>query len=172
MPAGRKPLPRKFHVLNGTDRPCRRNEDEPKPDIDNEVPRPPKEIPTAAKKKWKELAKEFHASGILTKIDYDALETYCKTWATLKEAEELIKKTVMSIKTADGTTIKTGLITVTKNGNVIQSPLLNIINTARRDGIKFLSEFGATPSSRTKIKVDTQQKKKNRFAINAQQASS
>jgi P27 family predicted phage terminase small subunit len=167
MTAGRKKKPTQFHVINGTDRPCRRNENEPTPEIDDEIPRPPKHLKKHAKEEWKRMSKILYNNGLLTQLDYPEFEIYCQAWAILKEAEALMKKSLISMKTSDGTSIKTGLIMVTKNGNVINSPFLNIANKARRDCHMFLSEFGMTPSSRTKTKDVNSQKKQNRFSNNA-----
>lgn len=172
MTAGRKKLPSKFHVLNGTDRPCRRNENEPTPEIDSEIPKPPKHLSKKAKKEWARMSKVLYNNGLLTQLDYAEFEIYCQAWGVLEEAEELMKKSLISMKTSDGTSIKTGLIMVTKNGNVINSPFLNIANTARRDCHKFLSEFGMTPSSRTKTKAEKRNKNTNRFSENSKTQAS
>lgn len=169
MTAGRKKLPRQFHILNGTDKPCRRNDNEPQPEIEDEVPKPPKGLTGIAKRKWTEMAKKYHASGILSVLDYDALEIYCETWSVLQEAKTMMKKTIVSVNLADGRTIKTSLIMMTKNNNIVNSPFLGIANTARRDCHKFLSDFGGTPSSRTKLKVEGKIKQTNKFSINKKQ---
>ncbi|HJZ06319.1 MAG TPA: phage terminase small subunit P27 family [Patescibacteria group bacterium] len=166
MTAGRKRKPTQFHVINGTDRPCRRNENEPIPEIDSEIPLPPAHLTDHAKVEWLRMSKVLYNNGLLTQLDYAEFEIYCQAWGVLREADELMKKTFISMKTSDGTSIKTGLIMVTKNGNVINSPFLNIANTARRDCHKFLSEFGMTPSSRTKTKDVNSQRKQNKFYNN------
>jgi P27 family predicted phage terminase small subunit len=158
MPAGRKPLPRKFHILNGTDRPCRRNDDEPIPESDIDIPKPPTHLSASAKKEWKRMSKVLHSTGLLTQLDYSQFAIYCQAWGRWVDAEKKISDTSMVVKTA--------------NGNPINNPYMNIANTAMRDCHKFLSEFGMTPSSRTKIKVENQQKNQNKFTSNAQQANS
>ena len=169
MPAGRKKLPTQFHILNGTDRPCRRNDEEPIPESDFNIPKPPKHLSKSAKKEWGRMSKILHSNGLLTKLDYSEFEIYCQAYGRWVDAEELMKKTPTYIKLADGTKIGTGMIMMTKNGNAIQSPLLNIATSAMRDCDKYLSEFGMTPSSRTKIKVGNAQKKQNKFTVNTQQ---
>lgn len=157
MPAGRKRLPMKLHVLNGTDRPCRRNEDEPTPEGYAEIPEPPAHLSRAAKKEWKRMSQVLHSNGLLTQLDYSQFAIYCQAWGRWVDAEKKISDTSMVVKTA--------------NGNPINNPYMNIANTAMRDCHKFLSEFGMTPSSRTKIKVENQNKKQNKFTVNAQQAA-
>jgi P27 family predicted phage terminase small subunit len=158
MPAGRKRLPTKFHVLNGTDRPCRRNNGEPMPDSEIDIPKPPMHLSASAKKEWKRMSKVLHSTGLLTQLDYSQFAIYCQAWGRWVDAEKKITENSMVVKTA--------------NGNPINNPYMNIANTAMRDCHKFLSEFGMTPSSRTKIKIDNQTKKQNKFTSNAQQANS
>lgn len=158
MPAGRKRLPTKFHVLNGTDRPCRRNDDEPIPEGFIDIPKPPVHLSKSAKKEWKRMSEILHSNGLLTQLDYSQFAIYCQAWGRWVDAEKKITENSMVVKTA--------------NGNPINNPYMNIANTAMRDCHKFLSEFGMTPSSRTKIKVENQTKKQNKFSVNAQQAAS
>lgn len=159
MPAGRNRLPTKFHVLNGTDRPCRRNSNEPMPETDVKIPAPPKHLSKYAKKEWKRMSDILHAMGLLTQLDYSEFSLYCQAYGRWVEAEEKL--------------LKTGLVVKTTNGNPINSPFLNIASSAMRDCHKFLSEFGMTPSSRTKIKTEKISKKTNKFLVNGkrQQAS-
>jgi P27 family predicted phage terminase small subunit len=158
MPAGRKRLPTKFHVLNGTDRPCRRNDEEPAPDVFNKIPDPPEHLSVSAKKEWGRMSVILHSNGLLTQLDYSQFAIYCQAWGRWVDAESSISENSMVVQTA--------------NGNPVNNPYINIANTAMRDCHKFLSEFGMTPSSRTKIKVENQQKKQNKFTINAQQGNS
>src|SRR4030067_3537447 len=124
MPAGRKRKPTQFHVINGTDRPCRRNENEPTPEIDSEIPLPPAHLTDHAKVEWLRMSKVLYNNGLLTQLDYAEFEIYCQAWGVLSEADERLKKTFISMKTSDGTSIKTGLIMVTKAGNVVNCALL------------------------------------------------
>ena len=114
-------------------------------------------ISKTAKKEWKRMSEVLHSNGLLTQLDYSQFAIYCQAWGRWVDAEKKITETSMVVKTA--------------NGNPINNPYMNIANTAMRDCHKFLSEFGMTPSSRTKIKVENQTKRKNPFSQNAQQAN-
>jgi len=153
MPAGRKNLPFNIHVLNGTDRPCRRNEDEPQPELFDEVPQPPGYLTTSAVEEWLEMAPQLHRLGILTKFDLPAFEMYCNARGTAIDAINELKHSTLTI-TSD-------------KGNELQNPLVAIINRSTEIAMKIASEFGMTPSSRTKLKVDPSVKKKNKFSDNA-----
>lgn len=160
MPAGRKRLPTKFHVLNGTDRPCRRNEDEPQPDTADKIPKPPKFLSGTAKKEWKSISKVLYRNGLLTEIDHSALALYCQAWGEFVDASLEIygdKKRNITGK---------GFIITKDNGDKILNPLVGNAHRAMELSHKFLVEFGMTPSSRTKTKVNNSPKKTNKFANN------
>ena len=75
--------------------------------------------------------------GVLTKIDRAALAAYCQTYARWREAEDLL--------------VEKGPLYRTQSNNIIQSPLVGIANRALDLMHKYLTEFGLTPSSRTRI---------------------
>jgi len=152
MTAGRPRKPTKLHVINGTDRPCRRNNDEPEPDVVENVPDPPEFLSDTAKEEWYSISVKLHNIGVLTDIDLSMLALYCQAYGRWVDAEKKITPANMVVKT--------------KNGNPINNPYLNIANTSMRDCHRYLAEFGMTPSSRTKIRVDGSAKKKNKFLEN------
>lgn len=156
MPAGRKKLPTKFHVLNGTDRPCRRNKDEPQPDIPDSLQRPPKHLSKSAKKEWKRMGTILHNAGLLSELDYSAFTKYCIAEGHIVDATNEMgnKFTVTGAK-----------------GTMIQNPLMAIINKSMDISRRFLIEYGMTPSSRTKIKVSKPDKNRNKFVDNISQQS-
>lgn len=166
MPAGRKKLPLKLHVLNGTDRPCRRNEDEPIPDIPKEIPKPPDFLSDSAKVEWVTMAEKLYNLGLLTEIDHSALALYCQAWGEFKDAQKEIygdeEKGVLG----------KGFTTISDKGNELQHPLVGISHNAMQIAHKFLTEFGMTPASRSKTKGSTPVKKENKFSGNAQRAAS
>lgn len=114
------------------------NKYEPKPD--NTKPRCPSHLNASAKAEWKRMATKLHDIGLLTYIDKAALAAYCQAYGRWVEAEKVVKKT--------------GILYTTEKGNIIQHPSVGVANTAMRDMMKYASEFGMTPSARSKIKVD------------------
>lgn len=151
MARGRKKRPTIFHVLNGTDRPCRRNEEEPQPDIPDILQDPPDFLSESAKKEWYSMGNILHNAGLLTELDYSAFKKYCIAEGHIVDAavEMGDKFTVFGAK-----------------GTVVQNPLMAIINKSMEISHRFLIEYGMTPSSRTKIKGNKPRKKINRFAEN------
>lgn len=75
--------------------------------------------------------------GIMSEVDDTALAAYCQAFECFVEAESKIRRS--------------GLLIKTTNGNVIQNPLVGVANRAMEIMHKFLTEFGLTPASRTRI---------------------
>lgn len=139
---GRKPKPTALKNLQGNPGKRKLPTNEPKPD--NTMPQCPAHLNDEAKKEWKRMAKRLHQAGILTYVDRAALAAYCQAWGRWVEAEELAD--------ADG------LIIETSNGNKIQNPAVGIANKAMADMVRYASEFGMTPSARTKLKTEPEAK--------------
>ena len=136
--AGRKPKPTKLKLLQGNPGKRPLNDAEPQPRAGAICPA---WLDSVAKAHWKTVAPELERVGILTKIDAAALAAYCKNYSRWVGAEEVL--------TADGTTYKSQ----TAKGTIIRvRPELKIAEEAMRQMRAFASEFGLTPSSRTRLK--------------------
>ena len=123
-------------------------ENEPMPDKPKKLPMSPRHLDKIGRKEWNRIGKLLHKLGLLTDIDMTALAAYCSTYATWVEAQENIKKHGVLIKA--------------QSGFPMQSPYLTISNKAMSEMRKWLVEFGMTPSSRTRVKVE-KPKEKNRL---------
>jgi P27 family predicted phage terminase small subunit len=141
-PRGRKPLPTQLHIIHGNPgkRPLNKNEPKPKPGR----PTCPAHLSKEAKKEWKRIVPELEKLGLLTKIDRTELAMYCQAYGRWVEAEKIV--------------YEKGTLYKTKSGNVITSPMLWVANKAMEQMHKFLTEFGMTPSSRTRIKIEPKEK--------------
>lgn len=135
--AGRKPKPTKLKVLHGTDQPSRINPNEPEPG--NDAVRMPDGLSPDAQECWKDVSKHLLEAGVLTNMDIHALMLYCEAYARWKGANDMV--------------VRYGTIIKTKNGNAVQSPYLAIANKGFDQLTKLMSEFGMTPSSRTRVSV-------------------
>jgi P27 family predicted phage terminase small subunit len=133
--AGRKPKPSALHELEGTRN--RRKTNEPKP---TGVPICPKHLDKTAKQEWKRISAELLSLGLLTSVDRAALAAYCTAWSRWCDAEANIQK--------DGP-----VCVSPKSGYPMQSPWVGIANTSMQMMHRFLSEFGMTPASRSRISV-------------------
>jgi P27 family predicted phage terminase small subunit len=137
MPRGRKPKPTKLRLLQGNAGKRRINEREPKPAPS--IPSPPEHLTEPAKQEWARVAEQLALLGLLTDLDRAAFSAYCQAYGRWVEAEEMLKKT--------GTVVKA------PSGYPILSPYLSVANKAVEQMRAFLTEFGLTPSSRSRIAV-------------------
>ena len=147
MPKGRKPLPTHLKVVRGTEKPSRANPNEPKPSP--AIPRPPDLLGKEAKKAWHRTAKHLYELGVLSELDRDALAAFCVQYAIWVDAVDRIQK--------NGVIQEDGLLAETPNGYPVQHPLVAIINRAQSEMRKWMTEFGMTPSSRTRISAQPQE---------------
>ena len=145
---GRKPAPTRLKLLRGN--PGKRPLNQHEPQVKVETPHCPRELTPDAKKEWRRIVPALKQLGILSKLDGSALAAYCQSKARWLEAERKISET--------------GLVVKTTNGNVIENPYYSISKRERELMHRFLSEFGMTPVSRTRINIESQTNKDNRFA--------
>ncbi len=135
---GRKPKPTRLKVLEGNPgkRPLNRNE--PKPKVG--IPRCPEHLSDEAKREWRRVSGSLAEMGLLSRIDRAALAAYCQAWGRWVEAEEALRKYGVMIKSP--------------SGFPMQSPYLAIANKAMEQMRAMLTEFGMSPSSRTRVHAD------------------
>jgi P27 family predicted phage terminase small subunit len=111
------------------------NMHEPKPEP--AVPDCPAELGEVARREWDRLAGELGKLNLLTPLDRAALAAYCGAYALWAEATEAIRKF--------GTMVKS------PSGYPIQSPYVSIANRQAEIMMRYASEFGFTPASRSRI---------------------
>ncbi len=135
--AGRKPLPTHLKVVKGTARPHRLNKDEPKPAVAS--PEPPAHLDERAKAKFVAMAEMLARHGVMTELDAGALARYAVVWCRWVDAEAEIKRR--------------GPVVKTTSDNIIQNPFLAVANKCLLQMAQIESEFGLTPSSRSRIRM-------------------
>lgn len=143
MTTGRKPIPTNLKVLRGNPGKRALNANEPKPRA--RKPIAPSHLDDEAKREWRRMSDKLFKLGLLTEIDKAALAAYCMAWSRWVQAEESVRKYGIVMLSPD-------------KGWPIQSPYLAIANKAMEQMTKMLGEFGMTPSSRSRIHVETQEK--------------
>lgn len=138
MTAGRPRKPTALKVLEGNPgkRPINQKEPKPKP----VAPKCPAHLNPRAKKEWRRIAVDLEPLGLLTQVDRAALAAYCVAYSRWVEAEDMIRKHGMLVKSP--------------NGYPMQSPYLAIANKAVEQMKGFLTEFGMTPSSRSRLSIN------------------
>lgn len=133
--AGRKPKPTAVKKLEGNPGKRKLNTKEPVPA--KGMPDCPEWLLPEAKKEWERLADLMNQMGILTEVDMAAFAAYCQSYARWKEAQEHID--------SEGSTFETD------KGYQQQTPWVGIANTNQKLMLQAASEFGLTPSSRSRI---------------------
>lgn len=159
MKPGPKPTPANVHYLNGnpSKKPLHQLMDSLQPEI--EIPGCPSHLLPEAKKEWKRIGEELKRYGLISKLDRAALSLYVQSWAELVYAEKMLKRNMerAAIKMAASEDAGQeyvggdGMTEMTTNGNIIYSPYWVIANKARHNVDKFLSNFGMSPSARSRV---------------------
>ena len=134
---GRKPLPTQLKVLRGNPGKRRLNDAEPK--VVARIPSPPRELPQEAKREWWRIGRQLLAAGLVTDLDRMALAALVQSYSRWIEAQTMLAQT--------------GLLIKGKDGSPRLNPLLRVSAQAQAEYTKMLSEFGLTPSSRSRVKA-------------------
>ena len=142
MAAGRPPKPTALKRLAGNPGKRKLGEGEPTPPA--KKPPCPKHLQGEARKEWNRMSKQLFALGLLTQVDRAALAAYCQAWAHWVEANEQVEKL--------------GMIVTTDNGYPQLSPYWTIAQQAAKMMKSYLTEFGMTPGSRSRLNVDRDKK--------------
>jgi P27 family predicted phage terminase small subunit len=131
------PKPTAIKILDGTRR-DRINTSEP-PAVAGD-PQPPPHLAGPALAEWRRILPIIKKTGVLSKIDGAMLSIYCEAYARWLDATAALKRY--------------GLVTPTAGNSVKPSPYLAIEREAVAVMRVILSEFGGSPSSRTRIKAE------------------
>lgn len=142
---GRKPQPPELKVLSGT-RPDRVNAEAPKA---AGLPEPPAYLDDAALEEWHRLVPQLAAAGVLSRTDGAALALYCTTYSRYRAALRDVA--------AGGITASTG------TGGEKTAPAVGVLERCEAMMAKLLAEFGATPSSRGRVKAADAEGPKDEF---------
>lgn len=136
---GRKPKPTAVKELEGNPGKRALNKKEPKPAAG--VPVCPPHLKGAARTEWNRLVAELSEMKLLAKADRAELALCCSAWA-------------MYVK-ACGKIEKEGEVIISDKGGMYQNPWVAIRNRSMEQAHKYYTEFGLTPSSRARVKVDS-----------------
>lgn len=98
----------------------------------------PSHLSAEAVLEWHRISKELIALRILTVVDRAALAAYCQAWGRWVDAEDHLRLEPMVFKSP--------------SGYPVLSPWWSVANKAMEQMRNFLTEFGLSPASRTRIK--------------------
>lgn len=143
--SGRKAKPKALKELAGTFRADQHNPNEPTLPVLRKAPRCPSHLKGETRKTWQRVGRLLANMGVLTAADLDALEAYCVVFARWQNAEvNLVTYGVM----------------LTKDGIFFPSPYLRIAEDCLKQMRAWMNEFGITPSSRSRVKVEKREPSK------------
>lgn len=164
----RLPTATKKLTGNRSKKPLPKNE--PQPDLGAAPPEPPEWLDEVAAVEWRRLSRQLWLNGILGLEDWTAFAGYCESFSDWMRYNEMIAQTerhlreharargvldrALGAKPSDPTMKDTAFgHVIEQGGRAAASPLVKLRNDARRDCLKFASEFGLTPSSRSRVSV-------------------
>jgi P27 family predicted phage terminase small subunit len=138
---GRPPIPTHLKILRGNPGHRPIPDDEPQPE--QKKPRCPSYIKGERRREWHRITRELLEMGVLALPDRVAIEKYTfwfMTW--LKVSEEIERDGVTKIYKLE------------KTGYPMLDPRISLANTASDKIDRFLTEFGCTAASRTRIRIE------------------
>ena len=137
MAAGRKPLSNRIKRLRGNPGGRPLNAEASLPAL-LEVPRPPRHLGKRAAALWRQIAREYVSAGMITALDKPLLAALCSAWASYVEAESRLNREGLTLETPHG-----------RKAN----PLVRVRDSSLTLLKGLSAEFGASPSSRSRISV-------------------
>lgn len=152
MAVGRPPTPTHLKVISGN--PGKRPLNDQEPQLPNERPKYPKGFSAEEKACWDVVCSYLEKMGICSVVDSMAMERLIKVYMEIM----VLTKTIES----EGFTYQCE----TKGGGIMlrAHPAVALLADADRRFRQWLVEFGLTPSSRSRIKVDASQNPQDQIA--------
>lgn len=149
MRAGRKPKPTHLKLLAGHPGHRPLNASEPQPDGIDEMPQAPAHLSGEARTEWARTLPMLLRNNMITEVDLNSFSAYCQAYGRWIVAESYVAKQ--------------GEVLIAPSGFPIQNPYLAVVNKALEQMHKLETEFGMTPSSRSRVSSGTPNRKANRF---------
>jgi P27 family predicted phage terminase small subunit len=163
--ANRTRIPTAIKELRGNPSKKRLNKAEPKPTLAAAPPPPPEYLDAVAAAEWERLARSLWLNSLLGAEDVVVFSAYCEAFSDWQRYNGMIaeqarrERAALEAKLAfDATDSRMesdfgGMVIATTNGNWVMNPVMGLRNVARRECIKFGTELGLTPCSRSRINV-------------------
>lgn len=131
---GRKPVPTALRLVKGGRKPKATRAAPAMTD----APVMPAFLTGEAREEWDRIAGDLHLCGYVTRFDAAALGAYCQAFGRWAQAERALAESPE-------------LVVRTTNGNTVQSVLVGVANKAMADMLRYASELGLTPVSRSRV---------------------
>ena len=137
-----KPTPTVLKLIKGNPGKRALNKHEPKPQ--RGIPKCPAHLDAKAKTAWKNLCHSLDKMGVLTLADSYALEILCSIYARIRDLQK-------AIRVHGGTTYVT--VNITGDEMHKSRPEVSQLEKAESSFRSYITEFGLTPSSRSKVET-------------------
>lgn len=134
---GRKPKPNAIKKLSGS-----RWVNDGEPELTAKKPTCPSWLEPQAKTLWRRLLPGLWQAGLIKYEQAEAFAMLCQSWARYREAEEKVSKSSQILMNKD-------------KGTLYRNPWLDAAQSAKRDALRLMTEFGLTPSSLARITPQT-----------------
>ena len=129
-----------------------------KPDV--ATPDCPDWLCLTGKGEWMRVVPHLQKCGLLSHLDMAALALYCQSYGRYVELENgmtaRIKKLQAVQKLDYIDAVRTAFIDTTPNGYQQVSALASTIRNLKDEVLRYLAQFGMSPSSRTRVVVSNQ----------------
>ena len=176
--AGRPRKPKVIKLTQGTYRPDREVAHEPEPTVSPLVRPAPAHVGPFGKKLWEGLAEELVTSGVMTEVDWQALEICCESYNLYREAREAVYSVTFRVCTDCGAAfpqilqacpeckgkksklkkVKRKLADYLAVKNSQTGFELTTMHKAKEQFLKYAIQLGLTPVARNRIDVSTKPK--------------
>lgn len=143
---GRKPKPTQLKRLEGNPGKRILNSAEPRPPVPDAAPRAPLNLSVDARREWRRISRVLWQIGLYTEIDRTMLEMYCQAYGEWIVARRKINAT-------GGRVLRAPL-----GGGLYTNPWVHEANGAWERLRKAISEFGMTPSTRSRVRIAASEK--------------
>lgn len=140
--SGRRPMPTEWRIINGTARADDRRAAAVQPDMPQEEPPMPEDLPEAAQWKWMETIELMRQMGTLSVAYADLLRMYAETWAVYTEASKKVRQLGPALIEIDRENKKVSVKT---------NPLERVMRQSRQDLVRMEIELGLTPSAKSRL---------------------
>ena len=134
--SGPRYKPTQAKQMAGTLRPDRVNPNEPVGPVLGKMPPCPSHLNGEAQKTWSRVGRALIDMGVLTWVDLQGLAAYCVVYARWQDVE---------------TQLQTYGVMLSEDGRLFPSPYLKIAEDCLKQMRAWMTEFGITPSSRSRV---------------------
>ncbi len=132
--------------------------DDIRPDV--ATPECPDWLCVTAKNEWVRVVPHLQKCGLLSHLDMAALALYCQAYGRYVELENGMTARVEKLQKTERLeyveAVRRAFIDTTPNGYNQISALASTIRNLKEEVLRYLAQFGMSPSSRTRVVVSNQ----------------